>query len=377
MSSIDKIAFIKPHFPSADEISEDYSKIVSSNWFTNFGPYENKLCREVEAFVGRGTFATTVANATLGIELAVMTLLKKDQKRNKVIVPSFTFIAGPAVLIEHGFTPVLIDINEEIQPKIKDAEEYIINNKEDVAGILLCNIFGVGNPEIDKWEALASKHGLPLIIDTAAGFGSQYTRGRDDEYVGSRGDCEIFSMHATKPFSVGEGGLVLSKDKELINTIRQLQNFGFDENRKVVGIGTNAKLQELNCAIGLRQIAKFRDRLENRQESLLYYKTKLEPLGYTFQPNDELSTVAFVSAVAPTKESALRCVEALKKDNIDVKRYYSPLHDIEAIKRSSHIPYKLKVTNDIAARILSLPLHDSMSTDTIDRIVNVIRGATI
>jgi dTDP-4-amino-4,6-dideoxygalactose transaminase len=368
---VSKIPFIKPKFPSADDISSDYEAIVESNWFTNFGPYERELCRQVAAFLDHDVHVATTANATLALDLASRLLFKKGTKK-QILVPSFTFVAGPAVLIDHGLTPVFIDIDESsLQPNIDQAKDYILSHIEEVGGILLCNIFGVGNQGIGQWEEMATEFGLPLVIDSAAGFGSRYTQ---DEYIGGRGDCEIFSLHATKPFSVGEGGLLVSKDATFIDKVRSLENFGFDSDRNITAIGTNAKLQELNCAIGIRQLAKLSDRLQQRQESLRIYKNLLTPKGYHFQDNDELSTVAFVSAIAPTKEAADKSELLLKSNEIEVKKYYAPLHRYPLVNDAAVSDLDLSNTEDVADRILSLPLHDEMSEETIKRICSYTVG---
>jgi len=366
-----KIPFIKPSFPTGAEIGSDYDKIVASNWFTNFGPYEQKFRREVAHFLNQDVNVSTAANATLAIDLAVRALLTRTETRNQVLVPSFTFAAGPEMLISNDYTPVFIDIEQEsLQPNIDQAEKYIIANKKKMSGILLCNIFGVGNKNISEWEQLAEKYNLPLIIDSAAGFGSKYNK---DLYIGSRGDCEIFSLHATKPFAVGEGGLVVSRNAGLIDKIRSLQNFGFDESRNVSIIGTNAKLQELNCAIGLRQLQGFKYRLRHRQQSLAYYKQKLERFGYSFQVNDDLSTVAFISVLAPDIKTAQISYTQLQSNGVEVKKYYAPLHRQHIIANQSIINNTLAVTEDVANRILSLPLHDGMSHEIIDTIVSYMK----
>lgn len=364
-----KVPFIKPKFPSSDDIQADYRAIVESNWFTNFGPYESRLCQQVTEFLGDNLYVTTVANATLAIDVAVRSLFK-GQTRKEIIVPSFTFAAGPEVLITHDLVPVFIDIEQEtLQPSLAQASTYIEAHKDFVGGILLCNIFGVGNRDIKAWEELARAYQIPIIVDSAAGFGSQYT---ESEYIGGRGDCEIFSLHATKPFSVGEGGFVVSRNADFIEKIRALENFGFDSSRTITAIGTNAKLQELNCAIGLRQLEGLKDRLKVRQASLRRYKRFLEPKGYIFQDNDELSTVAFVSAIAPTKDASDLSEKQLKEAGIETKRYYAPLHNYPILMEYARVGGDLSITNDIATRILSLPLHDNMSDELIEEICQMI-----
>jgi len=371
MSKIENsIPFIKPHLPHSSELAADYEAIVASNWFTNFGPFENKFRQAAAEYLDNNTYVTTVANATLGIDLAIRALIDRSEQGKSIIMPSFTFVAGAEAIISNGFTPVFIDINQkDLQPDIDDARNYLNRKKSDVAGILLCNIFGVGNTSIVEWEDLAKEYKIPLIIDTAAGFGSRYD---ETEKVGARGDCEIFSLHATKPFAIGEGGLVTSKDPELINKVRQLQNFGFGPSRKITTIGTNAKMQEINAAIGLRQLEGFEERLSVRRAVLAAYKEQLP--DFVYQSNDSLSTVAFTSILAPNAERARSIHQGLINNGVEARRYYEPLHLQTEISRYALIASDLKTTEDIASRIISLPVHDNMENGVIQRIVDTIKA---
>lgn len=363
------IPFIRPVFPDSKLITEDIEKIIASNWYTNFGPFEQQLCKDTSNYLGENTTVCTVANATLALDVSIKALFKKDKVRKNVIIPSFTFAAGGNVLLSNGLTPVFIDINKDWQPNINQAREYIKENKESTAGILLCNTFGVGNPNILEWEELAQEHNIPLIIDSAAGFGSYYTQ---NEKVGNRGDCEIFSLHATKPFSVGEGGLITSRNSKLINLCKQLTNFGFDDNRKITHLGINAKLSEINAAIGVRQLVGLDERLENRREALGLYKKYLNPDEYTFQTNSNASTVPFVTVLAPTIKKAQDNLKILINEGVECKQYYDPLTRQPFYKDKGIIPDTLHVTDDIADRIMCLPLHDSMDKALITKITNII-----
>lgn len=365
-----KTPFIKPHFPSAESIAEDYKRIVEANWFTNFGKFEEKFRLSVENFLNNGSVVTTVANATLGLDIAIKALFDKNSTKNEVLMPSFTFAAGANAVMSNGYTPVFIDIDFKTwQPDINQAKQYINANISKVSGILFCNVFGVADDYIKKWEELAKKYNIPLLIDSAAGFGSKYKSG---EYIGSRGDCEVFSLHATKPFGVGEGGLIASKSKELILHLRQLQNFGFDSKREVSNIGTNAKMQEINCAIGLKQLEGYEERLESRRQVLKNYKDSLVKKGFVFQKNDELSSVAFASVIIPDGISIVKLMEKLADAGIETKRYYSPLHLQKAFKDLSKLASTLKNTELISSNILSLPVHDFMEKRKVNKIINIL-----
>jgi dTDP-4-amino-4,6-dideoxygalactose transaminase len=359
-----KVPFILPGFPKPEDITQDISAIISSNWYTNFGPFERKFRDEISKYLG-GSHVCTTSNATQSLDIAITGLFEKPGAANRVITQSFTFAAAAERLIANGFTPVFIDIDDNLQPDIQQAKEYLKANHSTTAGMLIANTFGVGNPNITEWEELAGDFNLPLIIDSAAGLGSVYNQG---EKIGLRGDCEVFSLHATKPFAVGEGGLIVSGNKEFIEICREISNFGFGPNREVHRIGTNAKLQELNCAIGLRQLENYDKKLDSRRRTLSEYKKRLIAAGYSFQPNDEASTVPFVTAIAPSSKIADEAIVRLHENSVEARRYYTPLHMQKQLAKYCEVPVKLTKTEDIASRVISLPVHDNMEDDAINQV---------
>src|SRR5262249_17147264 len=131
-----------------------------------------------------------------------------------------------------------------------------------------------------------------LVIDSAAGFGSHYA---DGTRVGTRGACEIFSLHATKPFAIGEGGALVSRDPRLVEQAYSFQNFGFTKSPEAVQLGLNAKLQEISAAIGLRQLVHLDDRLASRRQVLESYRDGLADTGAVFQNNAEAASLCFAS----------------------------------------------------------------------------------
>lgn len=365
-----RVPFIKPHFPDPNVITQEYGEIVESNWFTNFGPKEKEFCQKVEGYIGGNVSVATAANGTLALDLCVRALFEKGSDKREVIIPSFTFAAGPEVLIANSFKPVFIDIEENtLQPSIEEAKKYIKHSGHLVAGIVLCNSFGVGNLNIKKWEELAATENIPIIVDSAAGLGSKYAEG---ERVGTRGDCEIFSMHATKPFSVGEGGLVVSRSKQIITDIKSIQNFGFNAQKEIGFVGMNAKLQEINCAIGLRQLEDFEERINSRHASLRIYKKELEGVGCTFQANDSLSSVPFVTTLAESKEKAASAHISLMQAGVEARKYYQPLHRSSLLSRYSTMSGSMRITEETYSRVISLPVHDNMRKELVEEITMIV-----
>jgi dTDP-4-amino-4,6-dideoxygalactose transaminase len=360
-----KVPFIKPHFPSSAEIADDYNEIVESNWFTNFGKFEVKFRSEIENYIGDNVFACTAANATLALDVAILHFLKKG-RATKVITQSFTFSAASIRLTANGYTPVFIDIDTKLQPDISQARAYLKEYHDEVSGILICNTFGVGNPQIEDWEVLAKKYNVPLIIDSAAGFGSEYYEG---EKIGSRGDCEVFSFHATKPLSIGEGGAITSKNQKDIEGMRSLTNFGFDTDHHITAIGTNAKLQEISSAIGCRQINDFDARLAKRRNILEVYKSHLTDLNYSFQANDNISSVPFATVISQDSSQASKLISKLNKAGIGARDYYRPLHYQQKLTHMFEVAGSLDYTEEVASKVVSLPVHDDMDDKDMDFII--------
>jgi dTDP-4-amino-4,6-dideoxygalactose transaminase len=220
-----EIPFIRPSFPKTAELAEEFDEIVSSNWFTNFGPKERKFAHELGEYLGRDLHVATFANGTFALIAALHTAIGPGGRDRYLLMPSFTFIAVAQAALWTGYLPWFIDIDPDTwQPDVQSAGAVLNSFRDRVAGILLPNVFGVGNPQVGSWEDLAREWDLPIVIDSAAGFGSAYP---DGARLGGRGSCEIFSFHATKPFAIGEGGALASGDVRLVEQARKFGDFGF------------------------------------------------------------------------------------------------------------------------------------------------------
>src|SRR5690606_36623720 len=146
--------------------------------------------------------------------------------------------------------------------------------------------------------------------------------------------------------------------------------FGFD-NYNITDIGTNAKLQEINCAIGCRQINRLEDRLNLRRARLNKYKQELSDFC-RFQDNDDLSTVAFASALLDTGSDAI--VKTLQDMGISVRKYYSPLHRSEVLSGYTEVAEGgLSNTDHIWQRIIALPVHDNMDDKDITSVIKELK----
>ncbi len=373
-----EIPFIRPSFPASADLAVDLDEILDANWFTNFGPKERQFASALGDYIGSGVHVATCANGTLALIAALQAAVGPGTRDRYLLMPSFTFIAVAQAALWAGYRPWFIDVDADTwQPSIPCAEAVLTSSRDDVAGILLPNVFGVGNPQIAEWEGLAAEWGLPMVIDSAAGFGSRYADGNP---LGARGTCEIFSFHATKPFAIGEGGAVSSRDPALIARVRDFQNFGFTDSRESTQLGLNAKLQEISAAIGLRQLVGLDERLARRRKVFDRYHAELGGEGVRFQADAEASSLCFASARCSSAEHKDSVLKSLRENGIQARDYYNPpqhRHPYFEARPELTRSTRLQVTEDLCAQIVSLPVHDEMAPDDVDRIIAAVQQVPI
>lgn len=364
-----EIPFIRPVFPSPELVASDYARIVESNWYTNFGPREREFSAALGTYMGDGYIAVTFANATLALMALCQAALGRGDGSKEVLVPSFTFAAGPAAVEWAGYVPRFIDVDTaSLQPSIDEARAAL-DGGSDVAGILLGNTFGIGNAQIAEWEQLAEEYGVQLLIDSAAGFGSVYPGGRR---VGTAGLAEVFSFHATKPFAIGEGGAVVTRDPALARSLAEFQNFGFSQGLGSAQLGLNGKLQELNAAIGLRQLATIDEAVQRRQAVVAAYRRGFEGLDIAFPRGIDESSVCFASIVLPDRGSRDAVLAALIEAGVEARAYYSPAVHTQPHFAAAPRQGGLRGTGAVVDSVLSLPVHQDMAQRDIDTVIAVV-----
>jgi dTDP-4-amino-4,6-dideoxygalactose transaminase len=362
-----EIPLILPDLPPADQVAADYARIAASGRFSNFGPHETALREAIGRRLGVAGVATC-SNATIGLVTALATLVGIGDGRRRIVLPSFTFAAAAQAVELLDFVPFFVDVDPaSLSADPARVREAIQDGP--VAGLLLANPFGIGSSSVDAWERVATDAGVPLIIDSAAGFGSSYP---DGSAVGRRGDAEVFSFHATKALAVGEGGVVTTRDAELAARLRSASNFGFDGGRESVRWGLNAKLDELHSAIGLRQLDRLDGIMAERRRVLGWYASRLE--RHRLPANVESSSLAFLPVVLDDAVDRLAVLEGLTAMGVEARTYYAPsLHRHPRFADSPRGP--LDETEALESRVLSLPVHRGVTEQAVERIVQVLDRA--
>lgn len=357
-----------PNIVDIPAVLERIEGVLRSGWLSNRGP-------EVQAFEGRIAEAAgvdhciAVTNGTIGLEIAIRAL----GMTGEVIVPSWTFVATAHALQWQQITPVFADVDPTTHTLDPVAVERMITPR--TTGIIGTHLFGRPCDD-DALRDIADRHGLALMYDAAHAFGVA----RDGRPVGSLGDVEVFSFHATKFLNTFEGGAVVTDDAELAHRVRLMTNFGFEGKDNVTYVGTNGKMNEVCAAMGMVQLDAIEQTVAANYERYLAYERGLAGLpGIHLLPYDaaDRSNYQYIIVEIDDAEAGVtrdRLVEILEAENILARRYFHPgSHRMEPYRSlQPHAGLLLPETERLAAATMALPTGLTMSVSDVTAVSSTI-----
>lgn len=360
----------QPFLPPLEEFIPYLEEIWSSRWLTNNGPMHQRLECDLATHLGIENISL-FTNGTI----ALLTALQHLRITGEVITTPYSFVATSHSLIWNALTPVFVDIEVDTFNIDPTKIESAITSK--TTAILAVHCYG--NPcKVEAIQRIADNYGLKVIYDAAHAFGVDY-KGRS---LLSHGDLSVLSFHATKVFNTFEGGAIVSADKKAKQRIDYLKNFGFADEITVTAPGINGKMSEINAAFGLLQLKYVNFAIEQRKKHDSYYRKLLEDIDGIVIPdlsNEAISNFSyFPILVEPSfKISRDALYELLKERGIMSRRYFYPLISDMPMYRGlpSASPYNLPVAKSISEKVLCLPLFSELTTDAIEEIVSIIKGA--
>jgi len=361
----------RPNIGDRRRLLDRVNDILDRKWLTNQGYYVQQFEQRVADLVG-AKHCIAMCNGTVALEIATRAL----GLTGEVIVPSFTFVATAHALQWQEITPVFCDIEPDkhcIDPL--RVEELITPRTTGIIGV---HLWG-RTCDVEALEEIASRRNLRLLFDASHSFSCTH-RGR---MVGSLGNCEIFSFHATKFVNTFEGGAVVTNDDELAAKMRLMKNFGFSGYDNVIYIGTNGKMSEVSAAMGLTSLDSIEEFIAINRRNYENYRRGLESLpGIRLLLYDELEKYNYQYIVLEIDQSAAglgrdALQSILHAERVLARRYFFPgCHRMEPYR--SFFPHSrllLPETEKLVNEVLVLPTGQAIGPDDISVVCSIIRVA--
>ena len=349
----------KTYLPNKEKYKKYIDEIYENGWITNNGPLVQRLEKKLAEYLGVKNIIL-VSNGTVALEIAYRTLGLKGF----VITTPFSFVATTSSLVTNQLLPIFADIEEKtFNIDSKNIEKLITPN---TSAILPVHVFG-NACEVEEIEKIAKKYNLKVIYDAAHAFDVKYK----SKSILNYGDISTLSFHATKLFHTIEGGALIINDDELVEKARYLINFGIKNQEEIPELGTNAKMNEFEAAMGLCILDDIDDIKQKRADILENYEEKLKDLVLFQELNQYASkNYSYFPVVFKNEEQLLKVQKALNMNSIFPRRYFYPsLDSLEYIEPKQ----ESKISRDLSKRVLCLPMYVELDSKNQEKIINIIK----
>lgn len=308
--------------------------------------FEQDFARKIGVRYGA---AVSSGTAALHVTLLSMGVGPGDQ----VIIPSYVCTALLNAVNYVGAEPVLADIDPVTYNL--DPDDVKVRLTGHTKAVVVPHLFGL----TADMEGLLSL-GVPIIEDCAQAVGGMYRH----KSVGSLGDAAIFSFYATKVMTTGEGGMVVSDSRELIDRIKGLRAYDKIDAYK---IRYNYKMTDIQAAMGRVQLDRLNNLIERRRAIAKKYQQAFETFDLKLPPDDPEHI--YYRYVIGLKTDADHRIQKLRAKGIECARpIHVPLHNLLALKGYPQ-------TETAWRQSLSIPIYPSLTDEEIDRVIEVLRGA--
>ena len=357
----------RPSLPSLEAYSAGLQEIWGNRWMTNGGPvlarFRSKLAVALQV-----PDVSLFANGALALQIALQGL----RLEGEVVTSPFSYVATSNAIAQCGLTPVFADIEPGCFTLDPDRVEAAITPR--TSAILAVHVFGMPC-QVDRLQAIASRHGLALIYDAAHAFGVTV----DGQPVAGFGDVTMFSLHATKLFHSIEGGALAFRDPSFRPVFEQIANHGLGPDGDVELVGLNAKMSEVHALMGDLMLPTVADAMRHGAEIEATYREGLQHLpGLDFARPPRRGVVtnhSFVPLVVHEREFGLSAdgLQAeLRRFNVFARRYFNPLISSMSAFRDCARADPLTCANQVVHGVLALPTYTGLSMDDVGRICGMV-----
>ena len=360
------IPIYQPFFD--DNLKSNVLDCIDSGWISSKGKYIKEFEDDFSSFLNI-KYSTSVSNGTTALHLALKAL--EIDNGDEVIVPTFTYIASVNAISYVGALPVFVDSDFQswnIDPA-KIEEKISIKTK----AIMVVHIYG--NPcDMNTIMRIARKYNLYVIEDVAEAFGSKYM----NKSLGSFGDVSTFSFFGNKTITTGEGGMVSSNSKKLIDKINLLKNQAVSNSIEYwhTEIGFNYRMTNIAAAIGVAQLKSADYILQKKKQIFQWYFEQLRelPLNFQYISKESQSSYWMISLILDNEEDRNAVRQLLLENGIETRPFFYPAHSMKMYSESGRFVNEFPVSNALSSRGMNLPSFPELSFEEVLYISKIINS---
>jgi perosamine synthetase len=355
--------------PSITELEVAYATDAARNgWGDRCYDYISRFEEAFKSHLGvKYAIATSSCTGALHMGMSALGIGEGDE----VIMADTNWIATAAPIVHLGAKPIFVDILPDSWCINPDLAEAAITPR--TKAIVAVHLYG-NLCDMNRLLAIGEKYNIPIIEDSAEAIGSVYHGKR----AGSMGKFGSFSFHGTKTLTTGEGGIFVTNDANLYETVLTLSNHGRARGQTkqfwADMVGFKYKMSNIQAAIGCAQMQRIDDLINRKREILNYYRKSLEFLaGVSINPEPEgtingawMPTIVFDKSTGTTREQ-LQAI--FKSENIDARVFFHPLSSLPMFEDQ-----ELNINSrSIPLRAINLPSYHDISTNDQDSIISVVK----
>jgi len=359
-----RINVTQSSMPSFEEYVEEIRILWENKWLSNGGIKHKEFEKELEAYLGVENVAL-FANGHLALEEAIAAFdLKGD-----VITTPFTHVSTTHSITKNGLTPIFCDVRES--DLTIDPDEIRKKITKNTKAIVATHVYG--NPcAVEEIDVIAKENNLKVIYDAAHAFGVKYK----GESVLNYGDASMVSFHATKVFHTIEGGMVNFKSKDILERVNYIINFGYTSQESVDYIGTNARLNEFEAAMGLCNLRHIDEEIAKRKKNydVIYEALNgVKGIKLYLSMNSVEHNYAYLPVVFDGyKETRDQIKAKLERNNIFPRKYFYPITTDLMCYKDRFDSFETPISKNASDKILCLPMYANLDIEDAKKICNII-----
>jgi perosamine synthetase len=365
-----KYPFIPVNIPLLDGNEKKYlNECIDTGWISSEGKFVNQFEDQFANRLGRN-YAIAVTSGTAALDVAFEALLIGPG--DEVILPAFTIISCINQVIRSGATPVLVDSDPLTwNMNLQQVEEKIT---EHTKAILVVHIFGLP-VDIDPILELAQKKNIKIIEDAAEMLGQTY----NEKPCGSFGDISTFSFYPNKLVTTGEGGMIVTNDKQLADDCRSLRNLCFQPKKRFVHerLGWNYRMTNIQAALGLAQLERLDEFVQIKRSIGKKYSQGLRVLNEVQLPlekTDYAENIYWVFGLVLNDSIGFDAEEAMKmleEKGIGCRPFFCPMNQQPVLREMG---FFLNESYPVAERLYKqgfyIPSGLALTSEHINHVIN-------